>query len=225
MKIELEHSDICKALAYYLRTKNFAVDADPRNFIFKEESDGELLVVVKNGDMVTSLAPATTHPPPVQTPAPRPAPPSAKAPAPLPAPARPQQKARIFAKNDPFEPVPPPREQVPAPRMKILDPQAARSPALMTHPSHPGMPAPREIVQNYGSEKRGEEMVEDGESAALSPSGLIVDPSAMSDEDQKLFQDILARSASQIEEGPTTPDVIPSTASELDMMGAGELLE
>lgn len=225
MKIELEHSDICKALAYYLRTKNFVVDADPINFVFKEENTGELLVIVKNGDMVVGAA--QTPPPAAVTP--RPAAPAARpqpaAPAPAAAPVvRQQPKARIFAKNDPFEPVPPPREQIPAPRLKILDPQAARSPALLSQPSHPAMPTPREVVQSYGTEKKGEEMVEEAESAAL-PSGLIVDPTSMSEEDQKLFQDILSRSASQIEDGPTAPDVIPTTAADLDMMGAGELLE
>jgi hypothetical protein len=114
---------------------------------------------------------------------------------------------------------------VPAPRQKVLDPQAARSPAMMTPPTHPGMPAPREIIQNYGTEKKGEDLVEDGESPALSPSGLIVDPSAMNPEDQKLFQDILARSASQIEDGPTSQDVDTNAASDIDMMGAGELIE
>ena len=52
MKIELEHGDICKALSAYLREKNFLVDADPRNFAFKEETPGELSVLVRNGDMV-----------------------------------------------------------------------------------------------------------------------------------------------------------------------------
>lgn len=224
MKIELEHGDICKALAYYLRTKNFAVEADPRNFVFKEEDEGELLVIVKNGDMI----PAGTQPFPTVTPSQvEPARSSTKAisqPVTKAAP-KPSPKARIFAKNDPYEPIPPPREQVPAPRQKILDPQAARSPAMMTPPTHPGMPAPREVIQNFGAEKKGEELVEDGESPALSSSGLIVDPSAMNPEDQKLFQDILARSASQIEDGPAQIDVDNNAASDIDMMGAGELIE
>ena len=224
MKIELEHGDICKAIAHYLRTKNFAVEPDPRNFVFKEEEEGELLVIVKNGDMVAPGAaqpapPTTNNASPVSVP--RPSAPLAKPHAA----AKAQPKARIFAKNDPFEPIPPPREQVPAPRQKILDPQAARSPAMMTPPTHPGMPAPREIVQNFGTEKKGEDLVEGGESPALSPSGLIVDPSAMNPEDQKLFQDILARSASQIEEGQALTDVEVDSASDIDMMGAGELIE
>ncbi len=223
MKIELEHGDICKALAHYLRTKNFAVEPDPRNFVFKEEEEGELLVIVKNGDMVSPSTPAQLQAEATRSQA-APAPPPRNA-GKLSQPSKGPPKARIFAKNDPYEPIPPPREQVPAPRQKVLDPQAARSPAMMTPPTHPGMPAPREIIQNYGTEKKGEDLVEDGESPALSPSGLIVDPSAMNPEDQKLFQDILARSASQIEDGPTSQDVDTNAASDIDMMGAGELIE
>lgn len=220
MKIELEHGDICKALAYYLLTKNFSVEPDPRNFVFKEEEDGELLVIVKNGDMGAPSARSAPTQPLAAVPASRPREVPKAA-----APPKPAAKARIFARNDPFEPIPPPREQVPAPRQKILDPQAARSPAMLTPPMHPGMPAPRAIIQDYGTEKKGEALVEDEESPALTPSGLIVDPAAMSEEDQKLFQDILARAASQTETGGTPSDADTTTAHELDMMGAGELIE
>lgn len=231
MKIELEHSDICKALTYYLRTKNFAVDADPRNFVFKEEAPGELLVVVKNGDMVVNASP----PPPEAirsavvapvNPARPPVPPAKPYPA-----VRAAPKARIFAKNDPFEPVPPPREQVPAPRLKVLDPQAARSPALMTAPAHPGMPAPREVIQNFGAEKKGEELVEETAQPAVAPttpSGLIIDPAAMSEDDQRLFQDILSRSAAVTDAATLSAEpssAAPPVADDVDMMGAGEFIE
>ena len=153
--------------------------------------------------------------------------PPTRAPVKAPAPPKPAAKVRIFAKNDPYAPIPPPREQVPAPRQKILDPQAARSPALMTTSTHPGMPVPREIIHNYGAEKKGEELVEGESSSALTPSGLIVDPSAMSDEDQRLFQDILSRSAAQIEDGPThtDDDAGGGAGSDVDMMGAGDLID
>jgi hypothetical protein len=228
MKIELEHSDICKALAHYLRTKNFAVDADPRNFVFKEEEAGELLVVVKNGDMITNAPPLTPESlraavvPPVN-PARPPVPPAKPHPA-----ARVSPKARIFAKNDPFEPVPPPREQVPAPRLKVLDPQAARSPALHSAPAHPGMPAPREVIQNFGAEKKGEELVEEPAQpvvAPTTPSGLIIDPAAMSEDDQRLFQDILSRSAAATESAVAVPAEVPARGADIDMMGAEEFVE
>lgn len=213
MRMELEHGDVVKALAVYMKTKGFVVAPEPENFVFKNESSEpgkiELLVLVKNMD--TAPPEPAAPPTPPRAPAARPAAPAqapAARPAPRPAPPPPPPAAK---KNDLFRPVAPPQLIPPAPKHRVLDKQAASSPALMLAGQHPHMPMASRVVQAFdGSEKGAEELVDDSAppppvrraQAAPSESSLIVDPGEMSPEDRAVFDDILARSQARAEEGP-----------------------
>jgi len=213
MRMELEHGDVIKALAVYMQTKGFVVAPEYENFVFKNESTEpgkiELLVLVKNMD---TAPPEPAAPPPVQRPAAptqratgqaQAAPVSRPAPRPAPSPTPPK-------KNDMFRPVAPPQLIPPAPKHRVLDKQAASSPALMIAGQHPHMPMAAAVVPAYGgSEKGAEELVDDYVSPPVrrppvvqTDSSLIVDPNEMAPEDRAVFDDILARSQARAEEGP-----------------------
>lgn len=223
MKIELEHGDICKALSAYLREKNFLVDADPRNFAFKEETPGELSVLVRNGDMVpvSGAEPRAASSVKLQmqralaqvTPQ--------RAPAPAPVQRPPQQhrepRGRTPPRNDLFEPVPPPPTHIPQPHHRILDPQAARSPALLSAPAHPAMPVARKIVASYAPENSGEELVEAAAPPSLAESDFVTDPDTMNPEERRVYEGVLSEVRGSEGVSPQQDD--------LDLMGAGEPIE
>lgn len=233
MRMELEHSDVIKALAVYLKTKGFAVEPLAENFSFKDEgAEGasmSLLVTVKNADIV-SPEPATPPPPRAPTPAPAystrgtetgrvssrtenrantPKPAALPRPAPAPKP-KPTQAPRMPPRNDPYNPVAPPSRLPPLPNHRILDAGAASSTALLTHGTHSGMPATRGVVHAYNEKTANEDLVEPDEPMAPQPpqrapqptSELIVAPERMTEEEQRLMEEIMARSQAQAEEGP-----------------------
>lgn len=223
MRLELEHNDIVKALALYLRTKGFEVAPELSNFIFKNESTDpariELLVTVKNADAVpVAAAPAPPAPPPAP---PRAAPPAARGAA-APQRAAPQRPAPP-KKNDLYRPVAPPHEHVPAPKHRVLDKQAASSPALRSPGSHPDMPYASHIVTDYGPTAKEGELLDDAPDAhegaaheGAAHEGLLVAPStaeALTDEERAIVDDILARSAERASVGPN-----------YDTSGVGEVM-
>lgn len=218
MRLELEHNDIVKALALYLRTKGFEVAPELSNFVFKNESTDpaqiELLVTVKNADAVpVAAAPAPPAPPPAP---PRAAPPAARGAA-APQRAAPQRPAPP-KKNDLYRPVAPPHEHVPEPKHRVLDKQAASSPALRSPGRHPDMPHAAQIVADYGPTAKEGELLDDALDApeGAAHEGLLVAPStadALTDEERAIVDDILARSAERASVGPN-----------FDMTGAGEVM-
>jgi hypothetical protein len=203
MRLTLEHNDVIKALALYVRSKGFVVEATPENFVIVNESADpskfDLVVTVKNADTApTDGASATrsisrpTQGSQVSRSATRPTPP--------------QQ----VPKNDLFRPIAPPRPIPPAPKHRVLDKQAASSPALMWAAQHPHMPRASVIVPAFeDSEKKAEDLVDDYAPPSVSrtpdvpsESALIVDPSEMSPDDRAVFEDIIARSQAAVKEGP-----------------------
>ena len=216
MRMELEHGDVVKALAVYLRSKGFVVEPDPANFVFKNESANpaviDLLVVVKNMDTAPTPAPV---PPPPAVPTPAPPPPAARmlpgvqgarqaAPAARPV-AAPMPRRSPPKKNDMFTPVSPPQLIPPAPKHRILDRQAASSPALMLAGRDRGLPVPAATVPAFdGVEKGAEELIDEGpiDGGSDDSSPLLVDPSEMDPNARAIFEDILLRSSSRAEEGP-----------------------
>lgn len=211
MRITLEHSDVIQALALYVRTKGFVVEPKPENFVIINESPEpskfDLVITVKNADTAPVEAPQVPAPPRAPRPAPGAAAPVPGArPAARPAPAPPAAK-----KNDLFRPVAPPQLYAPPPKHRVLDKQAASSPALMLAGQHPLMPSASRVVHAFeGTEKGAEELVDDSAppppvrraQSAPSESSLIIDPDEMSPEDRSVFQDILERSQTRAEDGP-----------------------
>lgn len=214
MRITLEHTDVIKALALYVRTKGFVVEALDSNFVITNESPDpakyELVITVKNAD---TAAPEPIPAPPApqrpllnqpQAPASRPTASGAPvrnvgAKPPLPAP----------KKNDLFRPVAPPKEVPPAPKHRVLDVQAAASPALALASRHGSMPAPSQFVHAFsGTEKGAEELVDDyapppvRRAAEQEDTSLIVRPEDMDPSELNIFNDLLQRSAALAEDGP-----------------------
>lgn len=163
MKLELEHSDIIKACAFYLSTqKNFQVEPLAANFPFKLNAEGELECMVRNGDMGPPPRPAR-QPIALER---------AEAPAPTAVPRKVTAQVREEAppKNDMFHPVPEPLPHSPPPKMRYLDEELAGGPPLSGHFSEPAPPT------------------------RAKPSGLILDPSELSEDDRAVLADVLSRS-------------------------------